>query len=91
MKAARDPADSAGTSPDSTVGVLGELLSLLPEGPGSTVAGSHRLVLFEDSRKLDRQLPAAEIDHLAAQLLLDGIERSLLEDGIVVGHGGAVR
>jgi hypothetical protein len=46
---------------------------------------SHRLMLVEDAGELHGQFPASEIDHLAAELVLDGVEGRLLES--FVRHG----
>jgi hypothetical protein len=50
---------------------------------------AHGAVLLEDARVLDRHLPAAEVDHARAELLVERVERSPLEHG--GGCGGAHR
>jgi hypothetical protein len=39
-------------------------------------------VLVENPAELHRQLPAAEIDHPAAELFLDGVEGRFLEGSV---------
>ena len=49
----------------------------------------HGLVLVEDAAELHRQLPAAEIDHLAAELLFELVQGSFLQRLVgrrVIGH-----
>ena len=49
-------------------------------------ARADSLVLVEDAAELDRQLPAAEVDHFAAQFVLEGVEGSFFQVGGVLGH-----
>ena len=46
---------------------------------------AHGLVLVDDARELDGQLPAAEIDHLSAQLVFDCVQWGFFEG--FVRHG----
>jgi hypothetical protein len=45
---------------------------------------ANRSVLLEDPTELHRKLPAPEINHLPAKLVLEGVERGFLESCGVV-------